>query len=71
MAVFTFLVSVFAATVWIVEIWVRYVPDVATPETLSAIAASFWAVVTSFIMLKAASRSDKKARAALLLKINS
>ena len=59
MAVFTFLVSVFAAAVWIVEFWVRYVPGVAIPETLSAIAASFWAVVTSFIMLKATSRSDK------------
>jgi hypothetical membrane protein len=59
MAVFTFLVSVFAAAVWIVEFWVRYVPGVAIPETLSAIAASFWAVVTSFIMLRAASRSHK------------
>jgi hypothetical membrane protein len=54
MAVFTFLVSVFAAAVWIVEFWVRYVPGVAIPETLSAIAASFWGVVTSFIILRAA-----------------
>lgn len=59
MAVFTFLVSVFAAAVWIVEFWVRYVPGVAIPETLSGIAASFWVIVASFIMLRATSRSDK------------
>ena len=59
MAAFTFLVSVFAAAVWIAEFWVRYVPGVAIPETLSAIAASFWAVVTSFIMLRATSRSNR------------
>jgi hypothetical membrane protein len=59
MAVFTFLVSVFAAAVWVAEFWVRYVPGVAIPETLSGIAASFWVIVTCFIMLRAASRSDK------------
>lgn len=59
MAVFTFLVSVFAAAVWVVELWVRYVPGVAIPETLSGIAASLWVIVTSFIILRATSRSDK------------
>ncbi len=58
MAAFTFLVSVFAAAVWIVEFWVRYVPGVAIPETLSAVAASFWAIVTSSIMLRTEPLSD-------------
>jgi hypothetical membrane protein len=58
MAVFTFFVSVFAATVWIVEFWVRYVRGVAIPETLSAAAASFWAIVTSSVMLRTEPRSD-------------
>jgi hypothetical membrane protein len=58
MAAFTFLVSVFAAAVWIVEFWVRYVPGVAIPETLSAVAASFWAVVTSSTILRTEPRSN-------------
>lgn len=51
MALFTFLVSVFSAVVWVSEFWVRYVPGVAIPETLSALAASLWAIVVGSRML--------------------
>ena len=57
MAAFTFSVSVFAAAVWVAEFWVQYVPGVAIPETLSAIAASVWAVANGFIMLRTRSQS--------------
>ena len=51
MAWFTFLVSVFSAVVWVSEFWVHYVPGVAIPEALSAIAASVWAIVVGSRML--------------------
>ena len=57
MAMFTFLASVFAAAVWVAEFWVRYVPGVAIPETLSALAASVWAVAIGFKMLRARPKS--------------
>lgn len=59
MAAFTFSVSVFAAASWIVEFWGRYAPGVAIPETLSAIAASVWVLVNSYLMLRARHRSAK------------
>jgi hypothetical membrane protein len=52
MGAFSFSISIFAAAVWVAEFWVRYVPGVAIPETLSALAASIWAVVTGSIMLR-------------------
>jgi hypothetical membrane protein len=57
MAAFTFLISVFAAVVWILEFWVPYAPGVAIPETLSGIAASIWVVVNGYTMLNAGYRS--------------
>lgn len=51
MAWFTFLVSVFSAVVWISEFWAHYLPGVAIPETLSALAASLWALVVGSRML--------------------
>ena len=60
MAIFTFLVSVFAASVWIAEFWIKYVPGVAIPETLSGVATSLWAVFTSITMLKTEPRLNKQ-----------
>jgi hypothetical membrane protein len=59
MAWFTFLVSVFSAMVWISEFWVRYVPGVAIPETLSALAASIWAIVVGSRMLSTRKSPEK------------
>jgi hypothetical membrane protein len=58
-AVFTLAVALFAALVWILEFIIRYVPGVAIPETLSALAASLWAVVLGFKMVSNGSRSGK------------
>jgi hypothetical protein len=37
----------------------RYVPNVAIPETISALSASTWSIVLGFQMLKQGSRSNK------------
>jgi hypothetical membrane protein len=52
MAVFTFSIAVFAAVVWAAEFLMHYVPGVAIPETLSALAACLWVAVLSFNMLR-------------------
>ena len=52
MALFTFAIAVFAAVVWAAEFLVHYVPGVAIPETLSALAACLWVAVLSFNMLR-------------------
>jgi hypothetical membrane protein len=52
MALFTFAIAVFAAVVWVAEFLGHYVPGVAIPETLSALAACLWVVVLSFKMLR-------------------
>jgi len=57
MAWFTFSISVFASTVWITEFLIQYVPGVAIPETLSALAASTWTVVIGLHMTRAKSAS--------------
>jgi len=57
MALFTFAIAVFAAVVWVAEFLVNYVPGVAIPETLSALAACLWVVVLSFKMLRRPSNS--------------
>ena len=56
---FTFLVAISAATPWIAYFAVRYVEGVAVPETISAIAASMWAMVLGSKMLKKPSHSIK------------
>ena len=52
MALFTFAIAVFAAVVWAAEFLVHYVPGVAIPETLSALAACLWVAVLSFNILR-------------------
>jgi len=52
MALLTFSIAIFAAAVWIAEFWLRCVPGVAIPETLSAAAGSVLTVVLGFNMVK-------------------
>ncbi|MEM3725737.1 MAG: DUF998 domain-containing protein [Candidatus Bathyarchaeia archaeon] len=52
MGLFTFLVAAFAAAVWIIQWTVGFGSNVAIPETLSALAASAWAIVLGVKMLK-------------------
>jgi hypothetical membrane protein len=58
MGLFTFLVAAFAATPWVAYFATRYVEGVAIPETISALAASVWAMVLGFRMLKEPSHSS-------------
>jgi hypothetical membrane protein len=57
MAVFTFLVAIFAAAPWVLLFSVRYVSGVAIPEFVSGLAGAVWAVVLSGKMLRQLSRS--------------
>jgi hypothetical membrane protein len=59
MALLTFSMSIFAAVVWIAEFWLRYVPGFAIPETLSAGAASVWAVVLGVNMVRTSLYSNR------------
>jgi len=59
MGVFTFLVAITAAVVWIIQWTIGFGSNVAIPETLSALSASMWAIVLGFKMLKEASHSNK------------
>jgi hypothetical membrane protein len=49
---FTLTVALFAALIWMLEFSFRYVPGVAIPEALSAVAVSLWTVITSFQLAK-------------------
>jgi len=60
MGLFTLLVAVVEAAVWVVQFSVRFVPGVAIPETISALSASVWSVVLGFKMLKENSSSRKE-----------
>lgn len=55
---FTFLTAAVAATIWIIYFLTRFVSGVAIPETVSALAASTWAVVFGYKMLKETLRFD-------------
>lgn len=59
MGLFTFLAAIVAAVVWIIQFTIRFVPNVAIPETISALSASTWSIVLGFKMLKEASHSNK------------
>ena len=58
LSVFTLIVGLVAAAVWILEFTVHYVPGVAIPEFISAFAGGIWAEVLSFKMLKLAKPSS-------------
>jgi len=51
-AVFTLGVGIAAAAPWILEFTVHYVPEVAIPETISAIAISVWTIYMSYRIAK-------------------
>jgi hypothetical membrane protein len=51
-ALFSLAVALFAAIVWVLEFLFNYVPGVAIPETLSALAASLWAVVVGISLIR-------------------
>lgn len=53
MGLFTFLIAIIAAAVWIIHWTVGFGSNVAIPETLSAIPAATWSMVSGFKMLKA------------------
>jgi hypothetical membrane protein len=61
LAEFTLLIAVLAATPWVLLFLVQYVPGVAIPELLSALAASAWSILVGWRMYQAGSRIYKAA----------
>jgi hypothetical membrane protein len=55
LSLFTLLVALVAATPWVLYFLIRYVPGVAIPELISALAASVWAMVIGWKMFRSAS----------------
>jgi hypothetical membrane protein len=53
-AVFTVAVGVVAALPWILEFIINYVPNVAIPETISALAVSAWVIALSVRIIRPA-----------------
>jgi hypothetical membrane protein len=51
LALFSVIIGLVAAVPWILQLIINYVPNVAIPETISAVAISSWAVVLSVKML--------------------
>ena len=51
-AAFTAAIGAVAALPWILQFTIYYVPKVAIPEAVSALAFSVWAIVLAKIMLK-------------------
>lgn len=54
MAAFTFLVAAAAASPWLLEFSIHYVPGVAVPEAVSGLLVSAWVIVLSKKCLSAA-----------------
>jgi hypothetical membrane protein len=52
LAAFTLLIAIFAAAPWVLYFFIRYVPGVAIPELLSALAGSVWAIVLGWRMYR-------------------
>lgn len=52
MAVFTVLIGIVAALPWLLQFAFNYVPNVAIPETISALAVSAWTITLCVRMLK-------------------
>lgn len=59
LAAFTLLTGILAAAPWILYFLIQYVPGVAVPELLSALAASTWAVIVGRKTYQARSRTLK------------
>jgi hypothetical membrane protein len=52
LSIFTLLISLVAAVVWVLEFAINYVPNVAVPESISGIAGALWVCAVSYQMLK-------------------
>ncbi|MCW4029126.1 MAG: DUF998 domain-containing protein [Candidatus Bathyarchaeota archaeon] len=52
LAAFSVLIGLVAALPWVLQLTINYVPHVAIPETISAVAVSAWAIVLSIKMLQ-------------------
>jgi hypothetical membrane protein len=52
LAAFSVLIGLVAAVPWILQLTINYVPNVAIPETISAVAVSAWAIVLSIKMFQ-------------------
>ncbi|MCW4005936.1 MAG: DUF998 domain-containing protein [Candidatus Bathyarchaeota archaeon] len=52
LSLFTLAIALIAASVWVLQFTVHYVPNVAIPETISAAAGCIWVWVQSYRMLK-------------------
>jgi hypothetical membrane protein len=61
LAEFTLLIAVTAAAPWLLYFAVQYVPGVAIPELVSALAVSAWSVTIGWRMYKVGSRMYKAA----------
>jgi len=59
MCLFTFLVAMVIAVVWIIQFSIKFGPNVAIPETVSALSASGWSIVLGVQMFKQSLRSKK------------
>jgi hypothetical membrane protein len=55
LAGFTLLIAIVAAAPWVLYFFVQYVPGVAIPELISALAASAWAITIGWRMYHAGS----------------
>jgi hypothetical membrane protein len=53
LAAFTVAIGIAAALPWILQFTIKYVPNVAIPEAVSALAVSVWVIVLAQKMLKA------------------
>jgi len=60
-AEFTLLLAVIAAAPWVLYFAVQYVPGVAIPELISALAASAWTIAVGWRMYQAGSRMQNEA----------
>jgi hypothetical membrane protein len=52
LSIFTLLIALVAAVVWVLEFAINYVPNVAVPESISGIAGALWVCAVSYQMLK-------------------
>ncbi len=52
LSVFTLVLALIAAAVWVLQLTVNYVPRVAIPEAISGVAGAMWVWVLSYYMLK-------------------
>jgi hypothetical membrane protein len=52
MSIFTLILGLIASTLWVLQLTVHYVPNVAIPEFVSGLAAVIWVLVVSYKMFK-------------------